>query len=174
MNPDSNALLLEAADSIGGVWAKHRHYKGLKSNNMLGTYEYSDFPMDEATFGVKPGEHIPGETVQRYLEAYAERFGFTDCIRLGHRVESAQHNLDGTWQLKVSHGSEMATVETKKLIVATDAGAEVCIAQFNERIFNSTTLDEDATVENSSITAFAPTRVRERRNSSGSVAQCQK
>ncbi len=39
----------------------------------------------------------------------------------------------------------------KKLIVATDAGAEICIAKFNDRIFNSTTMNEDATVENSSI-----------------------
>ncbi|KAJ5367911.1 uncharacterized protein N7496_007671 [Penicillium cataractarum] len=130
LNPDSNVLLLEAADSVGGVWAKHRLYKGLKSNNMLGTYEFSDFPMDEATFGVKPGEHIPGETVQQYLEAYAERFGFTDRIRLGHRVESAQHNLDSTWQLKVSHGEELATVETKKLIVATGITSQAYLPNF--------------------------------------------
>ncbi|OOQ82443.1 flavin-binding monooxygenase-like protein [Penicillium brasilianum] len=130
LNPDSNVLLLEAADSVGGVWAKHRLYKGLKSNNMLGTYEFSDFPMDEATFGVKTGEHIPGEIVQRYLEAYAERFGFTDRIRLGHRVESAQHNLDSTWQLKVSHGEELATIDTKKLIVATGITSQAYLPDF--------------------------------------------
>ncbi|GLI80119.1 hypothetical protein PoHVEF18_008469 [Penicillium ochrochloron] len=130
VNPDSNVLLLEAADSVGGVWAKHRLYKGLKSNNMLGTYEFSDFPMDEATFGVKPGEHIPGEIVQRYLEAFAERFGFTDRIRVGHRVESAQHNLDGTWQLKVSHGDELTTIETKKLIVATGITSQAYLPTF--------------------------------------------
>jgi hypothetical protein len=130
VNPDGNVLLLEAADSVGGVWAKHRLYKGLKSNNMLGTYEFSDFPMDEATFGVKPGEHIPGEIVQRYLEAYAERFGFTDRIQVGHRVESAQHNLDGTWQLKVSHGEELATIETKKLIVATGVTSQAYLPTF--------------------------------------------
>jgi hypothetical protein len=39
----------------------------------------------------------------------------------------------------------------KKLIVATDAGTEICIAQYNDRIFNSTTLDEDAVTESSSI-----------------------
>ncbi|KAJ5895728.1 uncharacterized protein N7473_005127 [Penicillium subrubescens] len=130
VNPDSNVLLLEAADSIGGVWAKHRLYKGLKSNNMLGTYEFSDFPMDEATFGVKPGEHIPGEIVQRYLEAFAERCGFTDRIRVGHRVESARHNLDGTWQLKVSHGEELATIETKKLVVATGITSQAYLPTF--------------------------------------------
>jgi hypothetical protein len=86
--------------------------------------------MDEATFGVKPGEHIPGEIVQRYLEAFAERFGFTDRIRVGHRVESAQHNLDGTWQLKVSHGDELTTIETKKLIVATGITSQAYLPTF--------------------------------------------
>ncbi|MFK7697288.1 lamin tail domain-containing protein [Paenibacillus sp. HJGM_3] len=39
----------------------------------------------------------------------------------------------------------------KKLIVATDTGTEICIAKYNDRIYNSTTLTEDASVENSSI-----------------------
>ncbi|KAJ5166098.1 uncharacterized protein N7482_004879 [Penicillium canariense] len=131
VNPDSNVLLLEAADSVGGVWAKHRLYKGLKSNNLLGTYEFSDFPMDEATFGVKPGQHIPGEIIQRYLEAYAERFGFRDRIRLGHRVETAQHHLDGTWQLKVSHEEKLALIDTKKLIIATGVTSQAYLPTFD-------------------------------------------
>ncbi|MFK7697295.1 lamin tail domain-containing protein [Paenibacillus sp. HJGM_3] len=39
----------------------------------------------------------------------------------------------------------------KKLIVATDAGDEVCTALYNDRIATSTTLDEDAVTENGSI-----------------------
>ncbi|KAJ5595593.1 uncharacterized protein N7459_001801 [Penicillium hispanicum] len=130
VNPHSNVIVLEAASSVGGVWAKHRLYKGLKSNNMLGTYEFSDFPMDEETFGVRPGQHIPGEIVQRYMEAYAERFGFTDRVRLNHRVESAKHNLDGTWQLSVSHEGQMVTMDTKKLIVATGITSQAYLPSF--------------------------------------------
>lgn len=138
VNPDSNVLLLEAATSIGGVWAKHRLYKGLKSNNMLGTYEYSDFPMDEATFGVKPGEHIPGHIVQRYLEAYAEKFNFLDRIRLNHRVESAEHRLDGSWQLVVSHEEQPSTINTKKLIVATGITSQAYLPTFSgQETFNA-------------------------------------
>lgn len=130
VNPDSNVLLLEAAGSVGGVWATHRQYKGLKSNNMLGTYEYSDFPMDEATFGVKPGEHIPGTTIQRYLEAYAQHFGFQDRIRLNHCVESAEHNLDGSWLLKVQHDGAVTAIHTQKLIVATGITSQAYLPTF--------------------------------------------
>ncbi|KAJ5772474.1 hypothetical protein N7520_003003 [Penicillium odoratum] len=130
VNPDSNVLLLEAASSVGGVWASHRLYSGLKSNNMLGTYEFSDFPMDEATFGVKPGQHIPGEVVQRYLVAYAEHFKFLDLIRLNHAVESAERNLDGSWKLNVSHEGKSLTVKTKKLIVATGITSQAYLPTF--------------------------------------------
>lgn len=123
-------LLLEAASSIGGVWAKHRLYKGLKSNNMLGTYEYSDFPMDEATFGIKPGQHIPGHVIQKYMEAYVQCFGFSDCIRLEHHVESARHTSGGTWQLTVSHGADTTTIDTKKMIVATGITSQAYLPTF--------------------------------------------
>ncbi|KAJ5699137.1 hypothetical protein N7462_001142 [Penicillium macrosclerotiorum] len=137
LNPDSHVLLLEAANSIGGVWAKHRLYRGLKSNNMLGTYEFSDFPMDE-TFGVKPGQHIPGDVIQRYLEAYAERFDFIDRIRLEHRVDSAQHNLDGTWQLQVTNHDRQMTIDTRKLIVATGVTSQAYLPDFEgQATFNA-------------------------------------
>ncbi|KAJ5932124.1 hypothetical protein N7516_006613 [Penicillium verrucosum] len=130
VNPGHNVLLLEAASSIGGVWAKHRLYKGLKSNNMLGTYEYSDFPMDEATFGIKPGQHIPGHVIQKYMEAYVHHFGFSDCIRLEHHVESARHTSDGTWQLSVSHGADTTSIDTKKMIVATGITSQAYLPTF--------------------------------------------
>lgn len=123
-------ILLEAADSIGGVWAKHRLYSGLKSNNMLGTYEFSDFPMDEETFGIQPGQHIPGNVVQRYLEEYAKQFGFFGLIRLGHHVESAKRKPDGTWHLSVLHKEETRDIEAKKLIVATGITSQAYLPVF--------------------------------------------
>lgn len=38
---------------------------------MLGTYDYPEFPMDEATFG----EHIPGRVLHDYVTRNADRFG---------------------------------------------------------------------------------------------------
>ncbi|OKL55474.1 hypothetical protein UA08_09200 [Talaromyces atroroseus] len=137
VNPHHNAVLLEAASSIGGVWAQHRLYKGLNANNLLGTYEFSDFPMDEKVFGVKPGQHIPGDVVHRYLEAYANTFGVLGRIRLNHSVESAQRNVDGTWQLRVWHEEKLVTINTKKLIVATGITSQAYLPSFKgQEVFN--------------------------------------
>lgn len=107
---------------------------GLKSNNMLGTYEYSDFPMDEATFGVKPGQHIPGEVIQSYLERYTEHFGFADRIRLNSKVESAERRPDGTWRLTVTQthgeGSRTVTLDARKLTVATGITSQPFLPAF--------------------------------------------
>ncbi|KKK27115.1 hypothetical protein ARAM_006497 [Aspergillus rambellii] len=121
VHPSATLCLLESASSVGGVWAKPRLWDGLKSNNMRGTYEFSDFPMDDS-FGVKPGEHIPGHIIQSYLERYAEHFGVAPLIRLNSRVQVVDHDRpDGSWALTYL---DMATGETKevlsrKLIIAT-------------------------------------------------------
>ncbi|KAJ2961270.1 hypothetical protein NQZ79_g3527 [Umbelopsis isabellina] len=117
VNPDAKVVVLDAEASVGGVWAKERIYRGLKSNNLLGTYEFSDFPMDPATFGVKPGQHIPGEIVHAYLAEYAEHFGFTEKIRLNSKVETVTHQEDGTWKLAIENS--VGSLITRKLIVAT-------------------------------------------------------
>ncbi|GCB21515.1 phenylacetone monooxygenase [Aspergillus awamori] len=125
VHPTARILLLDSATTIGGVWAAHRLYKGLKSNNMLGTYEYSDFPMDSATFGVKPGEHIPGHVLHQYLNAYVDHFNLRDMIRLETKVEVVEHvDEDGSWLLTTSPTSssdteKKDTIHTKKLLLAT-------------------------------------------------------
>ncbi|KAL1966821.1 hypothetical protein VTN77DRAFT_3786 [Rasamsonia byssochlamydoides] len=135
VNPLAAVVVLEAESSIGGVWAKNRLYKGLKSNNLLGTYEYSDFPMDEATFGVKPGEHIPGGVVHAYLVKYTEHFGFADKIRLNSRVESAERQPDGLWLLTIAmSGADAPTrtaLQTRKLILATGMTSQPFLPDFN-------------------------------------------
>lgn len=93
---------------------------------MRGTYEFSDFPMDEETFGVKEGEHVPGTVVQAYMERFVERFGLGGLVRLGVRVESVRAREDGEegWFLETSSSTEGAeevkrTIYSKKLIVCT-------------------------------------------------------
>lgn len=116
---------------MGGVWSKHRLYKGLKSNNMLGTYEFSDFPMTPELFGVQPGEHIPGHVVQAYMEKYAEHFGFTDRIRLETYVQSAEHRLDETWLLTTTtEDTPEQTMVARKLIVATGITSQAYLPDF--------------------------------------------
>ncbi|KAL2827720.1 hypothetical protein BDW59DRAFT_171182 [Aspergillus cavernicola] len=120
VHPSSSVCLLESASSVGGVWAQHRLWDGLKSNNLRGTYEYSDFPMDDS-FGVKHGEHIPGHVVQRYLERYAEHFALTPCIQLNAQVTAITHNPDSTWTLTYSNtgAKDPVQIHTQKLILAT-------------------------------------------------------
>lgn len=95
LHPSENVAVLDSSASVGGVWARERLYPGLNSNNMLGMYEYSDFPMDEATFGVAPGQHIPGTVVHSYLTKYAEHFGVYGRICFNTLVETVEHHERG-------------------------------------------------------------------------------
>ncbi|PKY01987.1 FAD/NAD(P)-binding domain-containing protein [Aspergillus campestris IBT 28561] len=121
-HPDASLLLLDDSSSIGGVWAKHRLYSGVKSNNMRGTYEYSDFPMDDS-FGVKEGEHIPGAVIQQYMERFVEHFNIASCIRLSTAVTDAEQQADDKdgWILRTRSTTDesTSTISTKKLVVCT-------------------------------------------------------
>ncbi len=136
LNPSANVVVLDAASTIGGVWAQHRLYPGLKSNNMVGTYEYSDFPMDEAMFGVKPGEHIPGPVVHDYLRTYAEKFDIMRRIRFESKVETVERRQGGGgWILTVQEGgnnSEDARSQllAEKLVIATGLTSEPFLPDF--------------------------------------------
>lgn len=103
---------------------------------MLGTYEYSDFPMDTQTYGVKPGEHIPGHVVHRYLTNYAETFGIYNKIQFNTKVESAEHKESGGWVLTVSRdtadgNTQHSRISTSKLIIATGLTSEAFIPKFD-------------------------------------------
>lgn len=115
---------------MGGVWSAERLYPALKSNNLLGTYEYSDFPMTTASYGVKPGEHIPGSVLHAYLTDYAANFGVLDRIRFQSRVEAVQRSEGKEWRLTVSSQDQESQVETEKLIVATGLTSEPFIPAF--------------------------------------------
>ncbi|KAK0721673.1 hypothetical protein B0T26DRAFT_644428 [Lasiosphaeria miniovina] len=133
LNPDKTLAILEAGSSLGGVWAKDRLYPSLKTNNMLGTYEYPDFPMDTATFGVKPGEHIPGAVVHAYLSSYAEKFDILGRIRYCSKVLSAEHrddDADGGWTLTVQTGQGETKLLARKLILAAGLTSEPFLPDF--------------------------------------------
>ncbi|RDL37459.1 Uncharacterized protein BP5553_04892 [Venustampulla echinocandica] len=122
VHPDAKLIILEAESSVGGVWADHRLYPSLVSNNMLGTYEYSDFPMDEETWGVKPGQHIPGKVLHDYLTKYAEHFGVLQQVRLNSKVETAERGVEGGWLLRINH--RPGSILARKLVVATGVASE--------------------------------------------------
>lgn len=127
-------VVLESEPTIGGVWAEHRLYPGLKTNNMLGTYEYPDFPMDTETFGVKPGQHIPGKVVNAYLNKYVEKFDIRDKIRCGCKVVSAESTAEG-WLLNIRAGEDTdeQKIMAKKLVVATGLTSEAFLPKFQDQ-----------------------------------------
>ncbi|MBE7181584.1 MAG: NAD(P)/FAD-dependent oxidoreductase, partial [Terriglobus roseus] len=98
-SPTSSVLIIDSAASIGGVWAAERLYPGLKTNNLVGSYEFSDFPLNAARYGLKAGQHIPGPVVHEYLKDFAERFDLTRHVRFNTLLETAERLGDGSWRL---------------------------------------------------------------------------
>ncbi|KAI1385183.1 FAD/NAD(P)-binding domain-containing protein [Hypoxylon trugodes] len=131
--PECSLAVFDSQSSLGGTWADDRLYPGLKSNNLLGTFEYPDFPMDTPTFGVKTGEHMPGEVINNYLKAYAARFGITNMIRLNTKVLVAEHQdtVEGGWMLTVAPpGQPPIKVFARRAIFATGLTSEPFLPHF--------------------------------------------
>lgn len=127
VNPSAKVAILESAASLGGVWAEERIYPGLKSNNTLGSYEYSDFPLDEKTFGVKPDEHIPGAVLHNYFQKYAEHFDIYRRVRFNSKVESAERRDSGGWIVRRAQNgrvSEEKPILAHKLVISTGLTSE--------------------------------------------------
>ncbi|KAL2857606.1 hypothetical protein BJX68DRAFT_278798 [Aspergillus pseudodeflectus] len=143
LDPNLNLVVVDSASSVGGVWAEERLYPGLRTNNRLGSYEYSDFPM-QATVPdlVKPDEHISGRAVHEYLKAYTAHFGIRDRIRLNCKVDSVEYaEADGegkVWMIRCTAAAAAETpghaeetfIRTRKLILATGMTSQPRIPTF--------------------------------------------
>ena len=98
------------------MWAKENIYPGLKTNNIRGPIDFSDFPMHDG-FGVSAGSHVPGEVMHRYIKAYAERFDLLLLIDFESPVVEIWKLQDiGGWNVKLRSGT---SVQGWKLIIAT-------------------------------------------------------
>ncbi|KAL2128956.1 hypothetical protein VTI74DRAFT_8410 [Chaetomium olivicolor] len=168
LNPDKSLAILDSGSTIGGVWSQGRQYPGLKTNNMLGTFEYPDFPMDSETFGVKPGEHMSGEVMHRYLKRYAERFGIMEKIRLQTAVLIAerQEGAEGGWNLTVEKDGVKSQIFAQKLVMASGLTSEPFLPhiegqeEFGVPIFHSKDFAKYADTLDSakSVTVFGGTK----------------
>lgn len=125
VNPDASIIIiLDKADTVGGVWAHERLYN-FNTNNMLGSFEFSDFPMTEDQAGIKPGQHIPSGKVHEYLRLYAEHYGLVPMFRFRCNVESAELLEGGLWLLTVQKTepsqlkAALLQMTAKCLVVAT-------------------------------------------------------
>ncbi|KAI0534927.1 hypothetical protein GGR58DRAFT_480880 [Xylaria digitata] len=133
--PGRSLAIYDTQSSLGGTWADERLYPGLKTNNLLGTYEYPDFPMSGDEFDVKLGEHISGQAVNTYLKAYAKKSGISDFIHLNTKVLSAEHQEtgEGGWVLTLSTSDPSVTkkIFAKGLILATGLTSEAFLPHFD-------------------------------------------
>ena len=108
---------------MGGVWSEQNLYEGIKTNNLVGTYEYSDFPLlGNSKYGVQEGQHIPGRTMYEYLRDYAVHFDFFRLIKFHVNVEEIE-KLDDGWKISAVktgiHGEATKEVyQCKKLIMS--------------------------------------------------------
>jgi cation diffusion facilitator CzcD-associated flavoprotein CzcO len=84
--PHLKFIIIDTNSSIGGVWAEENTYPSLKTNNLRGTIDFSDFPMGDE-FGVKTGEHVPGLIMHKYLTAYAQKWNMMEHFMLGTEVK---------------------------------------------------------------------------------------
>ncbi|KAI0454134.1 hypothetical protein F5B21DRAFT_258075 [Xylaria acuta] len=132
--PGKSLVILDAQPSIGGTWAEERLYPTLKSNNMLGTYEYPGFPMSSDKFDVKAGEHMKGTALNSYLKAYAEYTGIAGLVRFNHKVLSAEHRdtHDGGWVLTITApGKGEKKALARHLILATGMTSQTFLPHFD-------------------------------------------
>jgi cation diffusion facilitator CzcD-associated flavoprotein CzcO len=97
---------------------------------MLGTYEYPDFPMDAETYGVTPGQHIPGHVIHRYLSDYAKKTGIFSRTRFDTNVAEVSKAYDDEgWILKTDNG-DLSAITTRRLVVATGLTSNPFIPTF--------------------------------------------
>ncbi|KOS21705.1 putative flavin-containing monooxygenase 1 [Escovopsis weberi] len=151
-HPDHSIRVFASEDTIGGTWAEERLYPNLKSNNLLGTLEYPDFPMDPERFAVEQGCHVSGSAIHAYLKAYAVEFGLSDFIHLRTKVTVAEHlggqnSPQGGWILTVidleKQEAAGSKVHARRLIVASGLTSVPRIPQlpgeehFGGRIFHT-------------------------------------
>ncbi|KAK5054692.1 hypothetical protein LTR84_001584 [Exophiala bonariae] len=118
--PETKLVLLESAESIGGTWSEGRLYPGLKSNNLVGSYEYSDFPLDKFSLGIKAGEHIPGAKLHQYLQQFSTKFDLTRRTKVNAAVEEVERLLNDKWKITIKlqdKGTEQVIAD--KLVLAT-------------------------------------------------------
>ncbi|KAL4885740.1 hypothetical protein BJY04DRAFT_179152 [Aspergillus karnatakaensis] len=142
LDPSINIVVLDSAASVGGVWAEERVYEGLRTNNRVESYVYSDFPIEKVPTVpdlVKPGEHMSGRAVHEYLKAYANQLGVHERVRFNCKVETVEYAEGvGVGEQKVwiircttaAAGGEGCTWRTRKLILATGLTSQPRIPTF--------------------------------------------
>ncbi|KAK1579571.1 cofactor FMO1 FAD enzyme [Colletotrichum navitas] len=119
-DPAADVLVVDGRASVGGVWSREQIYPNLKTNNLVTSMDFSDFPMDFKRFGLEMKQHVLGAVMHEYLVEYAKHFGVWDKIQLNTKVVRVTRPEDGgEWRVDVEEAGEAKTIACARLVVAT-------------------------------------------------------
>ena len=98
-----DAVAHERGARIGGIWTLEERptaaYRSLHLITSRARTEYAELPMPEGT-----PDYPARDSVGRYLEGYADRFGLRERIRLQSEVRRAQRLEGGGWEIELGSG----------------------------------------------------------------------
>ncbi|KAL8916063.1 MAG: hypothetical protein Q9208_008717 [Pyrenodesmia sp. 3 TL-2023] len=124
VHPQCKLVILEKDRSVGGVWNSERVYDTFYTQSPLGTWEYSDMPMQEPPKEDMYEASFKAKYTSQYLETYIDR-----CVHAGTTLrERIQYNFDvrminkedGEWTISGQDRSgETRLLKSPKLIVAS-------------------------------------------------------
>jgi len=114
--PETNLLIIDNGESIGGVWSKEKIYPNLFAQIGHGLFEYSFYPMKKE--GITPDRYISGNTIHNYLNDFARDYDLVRRIRLRTTVTNVEKLDRDGWRLAVAGAS---SIRCEKLIYATGA-----------------------------------------------------
>lgn len=130
--PNANLVLIDEQSSIGGVWSSEKIYPSLFAQIKYGQFEYSFYPMRRE--GITNDGYIAGETINRYLNEFAQDFDLVRRTRLQTKVVQVQRTVEGGWRLKLEG---KAPVECSKLIYASGATSHKVIPSWPQSDFST-------------------------------------
>lgn len=131
VNPSCRMLVLDSQGSVGGTWAAERIYRGLSTNNIVGTFGYSDFQLKPEEWDIVGAKYNPGSVVHAYFTAYAKKFGVFGRTLFNAKVESTELQPDDSWNVQYIVDMVETTVHTKKLVLATGTTFKPYTPRFN-------------------------------------------
>ncbi|KAH9209742.1 hypothetical protein DL95DRAFT_476520, partial [Leptodontidium sp. 2 PMI_412] len=118
--PNSNLILIDEGQSIGGVWSAEKIYPSLFAQIKYGQFEYSCYRMRKE--GITDDGYVSGETIHNYLNGFAEYFHLTQRTRLRTVVDKVTRIPGRGWRLDLESRTDgKLVVESAKLIYASGA-----------------------------------------------------
>ncbi|WP_123193630.1 flavin-containing monooxygenase [Pannonibacter phragmitetus] len=91
--------VLERSHELGGVWAPHRSYPGIRTQSPKDLYRYTDAAMPEGY-----PEWPSGAQVHAYLESYAREKALLPLIRFNTSVTGLSRRDGGGWWVETGEG----------------------------------------------------------------------